>query len=120
MSDEVVRWLIGGARFVHGVGHSLGFWMPSRCWLAPGSNDPLLRRLSNLLWAAAIVGFVAASLSYLGILLPVAWWSTLALVSAAVSLLGLVLFFGNWPVFNTIAALAMDVVVLLASIAAKV
>ena len=44
----------------------------------------------------------------------------MALVSASISLLGLLLFFGNWPAFNTIAALAMNVVVLFAAIAVKV
>ena len=116
MSDDVLRWLIAGALFVHGVGHSLGFWMPARSWLLPGANDQMLRRLSSVFWALAMVGFVGASLSYLGFLLPAAWWGTLALVSACISLLGLLLFFGNWPAFNTIAALAVDLVVLFAVI----
>ena len=120
MSNEVWHWLIGGALFVHGVGHSLGFWRPTRCWLLPGANEKMLRKMSSIFWVLSMVGFVGASLSYLGILLPEAWWSTMALISACISLLGLLLFFGNWPAFNTIAAMAMNVVVLAATIAVKV
>ena len=47
MSNDVLPWLIGGALFVHGVGHLLGFWMPVRCWLLPGANEKMLRRMSS-------------------------------------------------------------------------
>jgi hypothetical protein len=114
MSQEVIRWLVAGALFVHGAGHSLGFWMPARCWLVPGANEKALRRLSSIFWTLSIVGFVAASLSYLGILLPAAWFTAIVLVSASISLLGLVLFFGNWPAFNTVGALAMNIFVIFA------
>lgn len=120
MSDDVLHWLIAGALFVHGVGHSLGFWMPARSWLLAGANEKMLRRLSSVLWTLSMVGFVGASLSYLGVLLPMAWWGTMALVSACISLFGLLLFFGSWPAFNTIAALAMNVVVLFGVILSKV
>jgi hypothetical protein len=30
MSPQILRILIAGALFVHGVGHTLGFWMPAR------------------------------------------------------------------------------------------
>ena len=38
----------------------------------------------------------------------------LAVVSALVSMVGIVLFFGTWPMFNTLAALGVDVAVLVA------
>ena len=30
MSTEIMRILIAGALFVHGIGHTLGFWKPAR------------------------------------------------------------------------------------------
>lgn len=39
-------------------------------------------------------------------------WRQLATASAIVSTLGIVLFFGTWPTFNTIAALAVNIAVL--------
>jgi hypothetical protein len=112
MSTQTIHYLIAGALFVHGVGHSLGFWMPARCWLFPSANPRGMRILSSIFWVAAAVGFVASSLAFLGILLPFAWWSALAVVSELISLLGLVLFLGNWPKFNTAGALGMNFLVL--------
>lgn len=59
-----------------------------------------------------MIGFVAAALAFLWILLPAEVWRTLAVGSAIVSLTGIVLFFGTWPPFNTVAALAVNAVVL--------
>lgn len=112
MSSQMLSWLIAGALFVHGVGHLLGFWMPVRCWLLPGASEKMRRAISSVFWIVSLVGFVAASLSFLGILLPGDLWQGLAVVSACVSLLGLVLFIGNWPVFNTAGALGMNIAVL--------
>ncbi len=41
-------------------------------------------------------------------------WRMLATASAIVSLVGITLFFGTWPPFNTIAALAVNIAVLIA------
>jgi hypothetical protein len=59
-----------------------------------------------------MLGFIAAALTL--------WvdpgtgdtWRIIAVVSAVVSAAGIVLFGGTWPVFNTVAALAVDVAVL--------
>ncbi|MEJ2291966.1 MAG: hypothetical protein P8Y05_09650 [Deinococcales bacterium] len=40
-------------------------------------------------------------------------WRHLAIGSATVSLVGMVLFFGAWPVFNTFATLAVNVAALI-------
>ena len=50
----------------------------------------------------------------LGIVLPVEWWQPLGVVSALVSGTGIVLFLGTWAVFNTVAALGVDIAVLVA------
>ncbi len=47
-------------------------------------------------------------------MVPVGVWQPLAVASALVSGAGIVLFFGTWPMFNTLAALGMNVAVLVA------
>jgi hypothetical protein len=42
------------------------------------------------------------------------WWRSVAYVSALESAVGIVLFFGTWPIFNTVAALGVDVAVIVA------
>jgi hypothetical protein len=112
MSDQIIKILIGGALLVHGVGHSLGFWMPVRSWLLPNASESTLRVVSSIIWVAAALGFVASVLSFWGILIPGDLWRQLALVFAVVSLLGLILFFGTWPTFNTIGAFGMNIAIL--------
>jgi hypothetical protein len=60
----------------------------------------------------SMVGFVAAALSFWGLVLPGEAWRPLAIASAVVSLVGITLFFGTWPRFNTLAALVVNVAVL--------
>jgi hypothetical protein len=114
MSSQTLRILIAGALFVHGVGHTLGFWMPARSWLLPDVPEPTLKVLSSVLWLLAAIGFVAACLGFLGILIPTQWWRTLAVGTAVISLLGLIIFFGNWPAFNTTGAIGMNLAILVA------
>jgi hypothetical protein len=52
--------------------------------------------------------------TFWGIVLPVEWWQPLGVVSALVSGTGVILFLGTWAPFNTIAALAVDIAVLVA------
>jgi len=112
MSTQTLRILIAGALFVHGVGHTLGFWMPARSWLLPGLGEPALRAISSIFWVLSAVGFVLACLGFLGVLVPSELWRPLAVGTSIVSLLGLVLFWNTWPMFNTIGALGMNLVVL--------
>jgi cation transport ATPase len=120
MSPQLIRTLIAGALFVHGVGHTLGFWMPTRSWVfGRFMGEPTLRVVSGVFWVVSAIGFVAARVAFLGILLPHEWWRSLALATAVVSLVGLVVFIGNWPAFNTIRAVGMNVAVLVALLWAK-
>lgn len=114
MSVQTLRFLIAGALLVHGVGHTLGYFRPARSWLLPFISEPALRIIANLLWSLAALGFVVCCLAFLGVLVPPDWWRSLAVIFAVVSLVGLVLFLGNWPAFNTIGAFGFDVVVLVA------
>ncbi len=113
MSTQILRILIAGALFVHGVGHTLGFWMPARSWLFPNLGELTLRIISSTFWILAAVGFLAALLGFLGVLVPSGLWRPLAVGTAFVSILGLVLFWNTWPALNTIGALGMNIVVLI-------
>lgn len=112
MSTNTIRILIAGALLGHGVGHTLGLFMPVRSWLMPNAGEPVLRTVSRILWVLATAGFIISGLGFLGIVVPANWWRPFAVVFALVSLLGLGLFLGTWPAFNTIGALAMNVAVL--------
>jgi hypothetical protein len=127
MSDETIRVLIAGALLLHGLGHtgalgalivvgrghSGGSWLPARSWLFPSLVAPAASTVASLFWVVSTIGFVAASMSFWGILVPGEVWRQLALASAVVSTLGIVLFAGTWPAFNTLAALAMNAAVLI-------
>lgn len=65
-------------------------------------------------WVVALVGFVFAALSFWGVLLPAGWWRPVGVGAAIVSLAGIGLYAGTWPVLNTLAAVAVNVAVLLA------
>jgi hypothetical protein len=113
---------------VHGLGHggalaalawlayrpgtSTSAWTSARSWLGPSLAPGTATIVASAFWIASLVGFVAAALLF--------WfgsgdaWQPLALVSAVVSTIGIVLFFGTWPMFNTLAALAVNAIVLVA------
>jgi hypothetical protein len=129
VSDQMLRLVIGGVLLLHGLGHggalgtlawigrfgpgSTGAWTSARSWLLPLLSASTATLLAAAFWVAALVGFVLGALSFLGIL-PVGVWQALAVASAVVSMAGIILFFGNWPLFNSVAALAVNVAVLVA------
>lgn len=130
MSDQMLKLLLGGVLLVHGLGHggalgallwiryrpgsSAGDWTAARTWLMPELPGETATTLASAFWIASLVGFVVATVSFWGLLLPVDVWRPVAVGSAVVSLAGIVLFFGTWPAFNTAAALAVNVAVLVA------
>jgi hypothetical protein len=68
MTTEMWRNLIAIVLLVHGVGHSLGFWMPSSSWLLSSLLGNLtVRVINSLLWVLAAICFIAARLGVLGI-----------------------------------------------------
>ena len=128
MSDQAVRVVWSGMLLVHGLGHfgalaalallavrpgaATGAWTAARSWLAPSLAPGAAAIVASAFWAASLVGFVAAALLF--------WfaggvaWQPVAVASAVVSTVGIVLFLGTWPVFNTLAALVVNAVVLTA------
>jgi hypothetical protein len=126
VSDSTVKFLIPAALLLHGLGHvgalgalvalghgmSGGPWLPARSWLIPSFGVRAATLVASIFWIVSAIGFVAASLSFWGVLVPGGVWRHLAAASSIVSLLGITLFVGTWPAFNTLAALAMNIAVL--------
>ena len=130
MAEQTLRLIVFGALLVHGLGHGgaigalvwirrfpgtdTGGWRAARSWAFPALPATAATLVASAFWVVALVGFVAAALSFWGILLPGALWRPLAVASAVASALGITLFLGSWPVFNTLAALGMNFAVLAA------
>jgi hypothetical protein len=77
-------------------------------------GDAAARIISVVLFLAALVGFVGATLGLLGWLVPHESWRTLAVVSAVISLIALALFWNAFVSFfpNKVGAIAVNVAVL--------
>ena len=109
----------------HGIGHSMGLLQLFRIatinpawrgdsWLLTGSlGTPIAQAAGAVSWTVAIVGFAVVSAVILG-WLPASWWAPVALASALASIVGLVLFPLAFPPMSSLAALAVDVVLLAA------
>jgi len=129
MSDQTIKLIAGGVLLLHGLGHGgalgalawirlrpgtpTGAWHAAQSWLLPLSADTATA-VASALWIASLVGFVVAAMSFWDVLVPEAVWRPLAVASAIVSIAGIGLFFGTWPMFNTLAALAVNAAVLVA------
>lgn len=125
MSASALRTIVAAVFLVHGIGHLLGImaalqrkavdsWS-SRSWLLTNLiGDRASRVASLLMFLAALLGFVGASLALMDWLLPHDWWRSLAVISAAISLAALTLFWNAFPTFfpNKIGAIAVDTAVL--------
>lgn len=110
----------------HGIGHSLGLLQIFKVatvspdwhgdsWLLTGPVGMTATQIvGGAIWSAAIIGFAALAAVVLG-WLPAAWFPPLAIGSAAVSLLGVLLFPVAFPVTGTVGAVVVDVVVLAAT-----
>ena len=127
MSDQWVRIIWAAMLLLHGLGHggaiaalawiaagpgsTTGAWTEAKSWLLPSMAGGTATLVASAFWGVSLAGFVAAAILF--------WfgndaWQPIAVVSAFVSTVGIVLFFGNWPLFNTLAALAVNVIVVVA------
>jgi hypothetical protein len=129
MSDQTIKLIAAGVLLVHGLGHGgalgalawirlrpgtpTGGWLAARSWLVPSLSGDTARTIAAAFWIASLVGFVIAAMSFWGVV-PDTVWRPLAVASAIVSTTGVVLFFGTWPTNYTLAALGVNVAVLVA------
>jgi hypothetical protein len=128
MSDQTIRFLVCGALLLHGLGHGgalgaliwierkpgtdTGGWKPARSWLFPSLPARVALAAAGIFWLLSAIGFIAASASFWGVIVPADMWRQLAVASAIVSTLGMVLFLGIWPAFNALASFAVNITVL--------
>lgn len=127
MSPQFIKILIPLVLLLHGLGHggvigalialdrgiSGGKWLSARSWLFPNLNPRAAKVIALIFWGLSLIGFVAAALSFWGILVPGDLWRQIALISAFISFTGIALFWGRWPMFNTLAAQAVNVAVMI-------
>jgi hypothetical protein len=121
----MLKLVIAVILLAHGIGHSMGLLQIFKVatvnpqwhgdsWLLTGPAGMTLTQIVGAsLWTAAIVGFAALAAVVVG-WLPEAWFGPLAIGSAAVSLVGLLLFPIAFPLFSTVGAAAVNVAVLAA------
>jgi hypothetical protein len=121
MSGGFWRFVVALVILAHGIGHVL-FLAPclgitqwgqsAHSWLLTRTlGDVPTRVIGSLLWLVVIVGFMAAGVGLLG---QHAWWRTLAVASAGVSLLALGLFLKGGQTQPLLSATLMDVAILVA------
>ncbi len=127
MSTQTTKIIVGAVLLLHGLGHGgafgallwirrfpgtdTGAWQPARSWLVPSLSASAAATVAGIFWVLSAIGFVAASLSFWDVLVPGDIWRQLALGSSIISILGIVFFFGTWPIFNMLAALAVNMAV---------
>ena len=113
MSAQTIRILIAGALFVHGIGHTLGYWKPARSLPFLAVSETTLRIAGGIIWTLVAIGFIFSSMSFYGILVPANWWRSLAVIFSVISLVGLILFGRSWPAFNFIGASGLNIAILI-------
>jgi hypothetical protein len=128
MPDGLLRLVLGGVLLLHGLGHggamgalwwiaarpgtNTGGWAAARLWAAPSISTSGSAVIAVSFWTMAMVTFVVAALGFWGVVVPAEWWRPAAVFGAMVSLVGIGLFAGTWPTFNTLAAVAVNLGVL--------
>jgi hypothetical protein len=130
MPDGMMRLILGAVLLVHGLGHGgamgalwwvtarpgteTGGWDAARLWIAPAIDGISATVIAVSFWTVALVTFVLAALGFWGVIVPAEWWRPAAVIGAVVSLVGIALFAGTWPLFNTLAAVTVNIGVLVA------
>lgn len=130
MDPQIIRAALPAVLLLHGLGHGgaiaalawiaarpgdpTGDWHPARSWALPGLAPDTATAVACAFWALALIGFAAAALALAGVAVPGDALRPLALCAAIVSLVGIGLFLGTWPAFNTLAAVTVNVAVLVA------
>jgi hypothetical protein len=130
VNPQVIQAILPLVLLLHGLGHGgaiaalawmaarpgdpTGGWHAARMWLVPALAPSTATALACTFWALALAGFVAAALAFAGFVVPADALRPLAVGAALISLAGIVLFLGTWPVFNTVAAVVVNLAVLVA------
>lgn len=127
MAPDTIKIFIAVVLLLHGLGHGgaigaliaidrgvpSGKWQAARSWLFRKIAPQTAKIIAILFWVVSLLGFVAAALLFWGILVPGDLWRPLALIFAFISFVGIVLFWRTWPMFNTLAAQAVNLAVII-------
>lgn len=114
--SNMMRLIIAIVVGAHGLGHVLflapllgiaNWGQSTRSWLL--GDGWLARGTGTLLWLAVLVGFTAVAI---GLYHVNEWWRTVAIVAAAVSIVGLLLFWTNPVNSPVVSALVFNLFVL--------
>jgi hypothetical protein len=108
----------------HGIGHSMGLLQVFRIatvnpqwhgesWILGSAETAIVQPVAIVTWSLAIIGFALLAAVVMG-WLPASWWVPLAIASAVVSLLGILLFPAAFPTFSTVGAAAVNIALLVA------
>ncbi len=138
LSPSVLRIIITVAFAAHGIAHAIALAgligqgvggasasnVVVRSWLMPGLAPNAAAAAAIPFWLVATVGFVLAALSFSGIILLDAPWRLIAVASATVSIVGIVLLAGTWPgspnghhnLLNSGIAMTVNVAVMVAQL----
>lgn len=122
MSTKTIKLIALLVLLVHGIGHIQGVVSgfgikfnestSNQSWLLKGVNDKTNRILCVVLYLAAAALGLLAALSFKDLLVPVTLWQTLALVTAILSTLSLVLFPKALAMFfNKAGAIAVNLII---------
>ncbi|HEX6305817.1 MAG TPA: hypothetical protein VFZ76_16595 [Anaerolineales bacterium] len=127
MSSDLVRIIVFAVLFLHGIAHGgaigamfwvearpdidAGGWKAAKSWIIPSLSPSVARTVAIVFWAVSMLGFVIAALGFLDFLVPASFWRGIAVGSAVISTVGILLFLVTWPPFNTMAALAVNLAV---------
>lgn len=81
----------------------------NKSWLITsfGVDSSTVRILGYLLITLTVIGFVLSALATAGLIVPQTWWQPVTVVSAALSLVVLVLFWHSWLVFGILIDVAI-------------
>ena len=123
----VLRILIGVLLIIHGVIHWLLAMTPnpeapepavatffsqwSRPWLRELLSGGAIQAVAVTLAVIAGLGFVAAGMAVLDLVLPHAWWRLLAIGASVVSLILCLVFWKSWLIAGPVVAVGIIVVV---------
>lgn len=119
----MLKLLVALVLFAHGIGHIMGplqvfkvatinpAWA-GNSWILTGvTGQSFSQAIGAILWMAALISFAALAGVVLG-WLPATWWAPLAVGASALSLVGIALFPTAFPLTSTVAAVVVDVAVL--------
>ncbi len=124
MKPTTLRTLIAILLFVHTIGQVQGIitalglfttekWNPDSWLFNRLLGEKAAHTLALVLWVVCVLGFLLVSLSFVGVLLPHAWWRSLAVTFAIPSLFGLIFYWHSFAqLFNKVGALGVNLGIL--------